>query len=944
MVIKKRLLPLILLLAPFFVDAQNFGGNPASVHWQQINTKTARVIFPFGLDSQASRISNIVALLDSTTANTIGGRQRKWNIVLLNQTTIPNAYVRLAPVISELNLLPGQDNFTNGSIRWDDNLIIHENRHMQQLANFNHGLTKAFSFFLGQEGQLLANGLTIPDYFFEGDAVWQETLVSAQGRGRMPSFYNGLRSLVISNKKYSWMKLRSGSLKDYTPDHYELGYQLVAYGNQQYGTNFWQKVTTDAVNFKGLLYPFNKAVAKYSGTSYQQFRQGALHYFKQQTLADSTAYDSLLYLTPIIKNTVASYRYPVYVNKDTVIISKQSYQKNKGFYWLVQGREELIQLKKPVTDDNFSYANGKVTYTSYQTGPRWANRDYSNIQLLDVYTKKQHQLTFKSKYFSPALSKDAANIIAVAVAPDGSSSLHIINANNGAIIKKLPNSEQYFYTQTKYINSSTVVSAVRNPQGQMALVTINLADGSATTLTPFSFNVVGYPCVKNDTVYYSAMDNSTPTDKIFAVTLKDKKLYRLTNTANGIYQPAAAVDGSILVSAFTADGYRLATIPSAGLHWQVVNVAAYTKNNTIGTAAALGSNGAGALYQLAGNSNAVVAYPKWYNLFNYHSWRPVVNEPEYGYELYSDNILTSLSSVLSYNYNRNEHSHIFGFSGTYAGWFPFLNMGAEARLHRVVDTALGKAVEFNSAKVYTGLYVPLGFVGGITSKYLTVGSTYNIEQLYYNGIGKNITANKAIHYANTFLAFSNIGQQARQNINPAFAQTFSFSYRNAFDYRKNHKMVLAASVYLPGLFTNHSLVLTGALQKRDSFPDLFSNNFSYSRGYDALSQPDMYKFGVNYHLPLWYPDWGFGNMVFFQRIRANAFYDYTTVSARRRNGSNAWLLNRSAGGELYFDTKLWNALQASFGIRFSHLVDVNYRNPTVKNRWEIILPINLIPD
>ena len=76
------------------------------------------------------------------------------------------------------------------------------------------------------------------------------------------------------------MKLRSGSLKDYTPDHYELGYQLVAYGNQQYGTNFWQKVTTDAVNFKGLLYPFNKAVAKYSGTSYQQFRQGALHYFK----------------------------------------------------------------------------------------------------------------------------------------------------------------------------------------------------------------------------------------------------------------------------------------------------------------------------------------------------------------------------------------------------------------------------------------------------------------------------------------------------------------------------------------------------------------------------------------------------------------------------------------------------------------------------------------
>jgi hypothetical protein len=189
MMVRKLLLPFLFLIS-LYTSAQNFGGNPAALKWQQVNTPSSRVIFPKGLDSQANRISNIVRLLDSTTMATIGNRQRKWNIVLLNQTPIPNAYVRLAPVMSELNMLPGQDNFSNGSVRWDDNLIIHENRHMQQLANFNNGLTRAFSFFLGQEGQLLANGITIPDYFFEGDAVWQETLVSAQGRGRMPFFYN----------------------------------------------------------------------------------------------------------------------------------------------------------------------------------------------------------------------------------------------------------------------------------------------------------------------------------------------------------------------------------------------------------------------------------------------------------------------------------------------------------------------------------------------------------------------------------------------------------------------------------------------------------------------------------------------------------------------------------------------------------------------------------
>ena len=48
--------------------------------------------------------------------------------------------------------------------------------------------------FLGQEGQLLTNGISIPDYFFEGDAVWQETAISRQGKrpaARFPEYQQG---------------------------------------------------------------------------------------------------------------------------------------------------------------------------------------------------------------------------------------------------------------------------------------------------------------------------------------------------------------------------------------------------------------------------------------------------------------------------------------------------------------------------------------------------------------------------------------------------------------------------------------------------------------------------------------------------------------------------------------------------------------------------------
>ena len=56
------------------------------------------------------------------------------------------------------------------------------------------------------------------------------------------------------------------------------------------------------------------------------------------------------------------------------------------------------------------------------------------------------------------------------------------------------------------------------------------------------------------------------------------------------------------------------------------------------------------------------------------------------------------------------------------------------------------------------------------------------------------------------------------------------------------------------------------------------------------------------------------------------------------------IINRSTGAEIYFDTKIWNALPVSFGVRFSHLLDTDLLNRQVKNRWEIIIPIGFIPD
>jgi hypothetical protein len=138
-------------------------------------------------------------------------------------------------------------------------------------------------------------------------------------------------------------------------------------------------------------------------------------------------------------------------------------------------------------------------------------------------------------------------------------------------------------------------------------------------------------------------------------------------------------------------------------------------------------------------------------------------------------------------------------------------------------------------------------------------------------------------------------------------------------------------------------VVNLAWQSRDTLGDIFSNNFPFSRGYEPLRTRRMYKVGANYHFPLLYPDWGFANIAFVQRIRANAFFDYTNAYARL-NGVLQDIPAKTVGGEIYLDGKIWNALPVSIGVRYSRLLDRDLLNPGVQNVWEIVLPIGIIPD
>ncbi|BAU53988.1 TolB family protein [Mucilaginibacter gotjawali] len=926
--------------------AQEFGGNPPSIKWKQIDLPAAKVIFPYGLDSAGLRVANIIRQMNGSIQPTIGFKQRQISIVLQDQTTISNAYVGLAPFRSEFYLTPEQNSFELGSLSWPEQLAIHEFRHVQQYNNFNVGFSHALKVLFGEGGQALGNDIAIPNWFFEGDAVFNETHVSEQGRGRLPYFFNGYRGLWAAGKEYSYMKLRNGSYRDYIPDWYPLGYMMVSYGREKYGDDFWKKVTHDAAAYKGVFFPLQKAIKRYTGKDFDQFRNDGFDFYKKQFGIPQTDNNSLnLPLTNSLnkKHFDADREYPVYINDSTLIYMKSTYNHIPVFVEKTGNHEQKIAVRSVSLDTYFAYHNGKVVYPAYRRDLRWNYRDYSELMLLDVNTGEERRLTKGAKYFAPDFSPDGKTIVAVKEGTNGNCDLHLINATDGSLIAIVPNKENLFYTYPKFYGDNQLIAAVRTPKGEMTLDLVDIKTGQNKYLLPLSYQPIAFPVVKNDTVYFSATLGID--DRLFAFSLKTGKLFELKNYnldgSIGNYQPAVSNHKFAWVG-FTAFGYRLNEWDKSKLDWADIEPAAARGGlSDFGISALTRDGSTDLLAKVKNDSLPVTKYRKSHHLLNFHSLIPNFVDPDYTISLAGENVLNTLQTQLSFTYNRDEGFKEFGFDAVYGVLFPYISAGSDYFIGRR-GYHNGNNVYWNETDMHGGFELPLNLSEGKNFTYLRAGSDLYSTSVNFQQPYRGLFADRAYTYLNYYLSFSNTIQQAKQNIYPRFGQSIYLNYKSAISVASSAQFLANGFLYLPGFMLNHNLVVNVAHQQKNKNEVInFSNGFPFSRGYTAENLYDMNKAGVNYHFPIAYPDAGFANTFYISRIRGNAFYDYTHATDFYTDGRNFKATFRSAGAEIYFDSKLFNQGNISFGFRYSYLMDPDIFGGAGRNRFEIIVPVTL---
>lgn len=912
-------------------EAQRFGGNPAKQRWFQIDTDTVRVIFPANNLSQATQVANVVHTLQSRNLHSLGSSLRKVNMVLQHRTMLSNGYVGLAPFRSELYTTPPHQAFFLGAANWMGTLAIHEYRHVQQYANFNTGLSKVAGVLLGQEGQAVANAAAVPDWFFEGDAVYSETYYSPQGRGRLPLFMNRFPALEQAGKKYSYMKWRNGSYRDYVPGHYELGYLLVAYGRQRYGHEIWQKVTADAAAFKPLIYPFQGAVKKHMGIPYTQFVQEAMTYYSGQWKKNMLTEPS--WLTPIETNNVADYQYPQRREDGSLIVLEESYQLIPHFTIIhTDGRKERIAVRDVALDPYFSYRNGSVVYTNYKPDARWGNVENSTLHIMDITTRVQQQVGQPNRWVTPDLHPSKEKVLAVWMLEQGGTAVVELDVTSGRVDTLLMDSAIIYSFPKYHKNGNGFYVAQRNREGAMQIM--YKATGVATrALTQERNTVIGNLVVQGDTLTYTTSRGKM--DECWALIDGGGEVqqYRLASYSTGIYQGVLGIDGLLYGSVFTANGYRLGAFKPL---WERVEGQAGVELLYL---SGIGMEGDG---KLAGATQirtySVTPYKKGFKPFNFHSWRPYYDRPTYSFTVYGNNVLNTLSSELAFTYNENEQSYRVGYAGVYGGTYlqPVVGVGHTWQRSGVLrDTVY----HWNEWDAYAGLRLPLNLTSGKWLRGLTLQAVLHQNNVRWTGQAVSKFRNVGYTYSDLSFSYVSQSQRAEQHILPRWGQSLYVRHRTTLGDSKAYQMLVNFSMNFPGLHPNHNLVLTASAQSRDTMGQyVFSNNFPFSRGYSSVSYPRMWRVGANYHFPIAYPDWGFGNLVYFLRLRANVFYDHT-VGRSLRTGRNTPF--GTVGGELYFDTRWWNQESVSFGLRYSHLLHNQVAGSARAGFWEIILPVGL---
>lgn len=860
-----------------FISNSSFGQifdseqNPLSVKFRKIYSNGFSIIYPTELEIEAQRMANTITKIYPSIGKGLGLQKTVLPVVFQNRGTIANGFVQLAPKKSEFYTTPPQQFDSQG---WLNNLAVHELRHVAQFDKITGGKAHPFP----EEIYFAYLGLSIPTWFFEGDAVSTETSLTNAGRGRQPNWIMPFRTALLTGQKISYSKAYFGSNQTLAPGYYQMGYLMVNNLRKDYGAGIADSLLSDIKKRPLRLYPFSQSLKKFTGYNTNAYYKKTLTDLKQawenqHQNNGSTTYQS--YNRPA--QFVSNYFLPTAINKQQILALKQTKGDVAGFVLVNPDKNEERLFKIAYQEQPwFSYANGILVWDEIRYDPRYKQRSYSVICSYNFATKTKKQLSSKSRLFSPTLSADGKKLMAVQVDLSNNFNLVELSLADGKILNTLPNVAEHIL-QTPALNANGSQLSWISVSEKGKALWVKKGDENIQLIAPTN-QQLGRPTFFNDKITFNAHLNGI--DNIYEISIADKKISALTAAKYGAFNLGlSSTPDSILFNHFDATGYNIAKTAIAPQ-----NIA--PNGFVFFGAAAEAQEGVGTVFEnIPDSMYKSTNYRPLAHLFNFHSLSPAIDEDDYpGLQLKSNDLLNTFdfSTGLNYDTDLRRMSYTTGFA--YKALYPVFSATYKNRPRTGFYRLNGAVEQANWRENYFNLKASLP---------LSVNA-YNHNYAFLAEVGTSFTQrnfeakeaqlfNQNIRFPMSYkVGFTHSVRAAERDVAPQFAQTLLFSYFNQpFDTRLNGDLLaFESSFYFPGLAKNHSFIASFNYQQSSGVLSQ-NNEIATVYGYGQIRAKSELRNTLlfSYRFPFAFPDTQIGALAYVKNLRGGFFSHYENIGS-----------------------------------------------------------------
>jgi len=937
MTIKSRLLYLsiafsCIVIAPQRAVAQFYvqGTNNVKTKWQQQKTENYKIIYPQHFETTANRIANLLDTIAPAISYGMLRNNIPISIVLETQNQYSNGMVTWAP--KRMELVPTAPSSTYAT-PWLRQLAIHEYRHAAQISNLKVGLGKVAGALFGEAGIGILTAV-VSAWQFEGDATNAETQLTEFGRGLQPSFTIGYRA-IFHNKDHKTIKGDQyivGSFKNYYPNHYEYGYQIVRATETYLHPKIWGEIYNYSGRNAILVVPDYFYLKYKYKTSFSEIRDRAFSEITDLWKEHSAVENNYSLILPKPKR-YTKYSYPMAIGNGTILTLKNDFNTPSHIAVINDNAKENIRLFTGTISSRPTFFNGRIYWTEYQPNRFYAKENYSVIRSIAKGEKKPTtHLKKQSHYFITP----SDNLIAT-TAND--------SLSNG-YMKFFDNDFNHLYSR-HFTRPTTLHSlAWDKTTNRFAFIALDdtgmyIASVSGdnphtatiiTHLKPSSVTISDLTA-SNGALYFHSIQSGK--DEIHTLDINTNVQRRLTRSQYGAKAPSVLGD-TLTFSSYTYEGWVIAqanlndllsdTVEWSRLPKDILNPKWVKWNLPKGTSDIKIND------TTAKPERESKRFNKFSHMFNMHSWAPIaidvmqmMNENQLNMGLGGTGFFQSTLGDFYGNLavGSKEKSFWTKANFTYAALPVKFSVRAEyggGKQASIKPIGGGTPLTNNKiAKYNLGItaFMPINFSSGAFYRNLQPSLSVN----YYN---TQLYNDSATDYRNGYekwnasLWWGVSSKMAYREMLPRWGYAFNVAMSGAFTNDFANQYNATARTYLPGIIRTHSTTLKAAYMMQNGDRYNFTSKPMTPRGVVDNHAANRYvAFSADYLFPLVYPDRGWDGVVSIKRISLNAFADYSKGWYFNNMDSTTPMSNYSYGVDLNLDLTLIGSFDLGVTFQFA---------------------------